>query len=555
MQRTSATTAKELSPTRPLGSRRSRPLDQPRPISGISEAEFNEIVRGASDSNDRLRASLGGSSTVPNWAGGLREMFSGLGCLEFGPCSSSPLRSLCECGARYAVGQLEHRISPEPRSLISGRAISQLKAYLERNLARISKRGFDLELSAFASAFEALRRQSNLQSPSFSAAVLRRQFLGPQPSLRLFQIFRQFPVLARLWLQQICYWCDATEELLVRFAADRAALSRDLFAGKPPGKIIGLRPGLSDPHNRGRTVMLLQVDAGFLIYKPRPGNGEWQWQRILQWLNGNGFAPPFRTVTVLRRREYCWMERVKYEPCAKRREAGEFYERLGGLMAAACHAGLVDCHRDNLIASGEHPVLVDLETILHPYTPAERYPPPSLLMRTGFLAKHTGVLGARASDESVPRIGEKIVDARSYQRQLLTGFQKGWRCIAGSAQSRRQFTQFLTSLARKDVRWIPCATTSYERIKRASIQPDLLRSGFEREKLIRRACARPGMNASVLAEEVRSILRLDIPYLTRKATPPFSHQHFAAPKTLTAELRQAARAPSRSKHSYARQRL
>ncbi len=273
-----------------------------------------------------------GLAILPDWAADLREMFFGIESLELRARKASSLGLVCEYGARYAVHRLERRVSAELLSVINRRGISQLRAYLEQRLGRISKPVFDLGLSAFTSAFDALQRQSNKSIWPLPSAGLAREFLGARPSLRLFQMFKRFPVLARLWLQQICYWCDATEELLVRFETDRADLSRHFFGGAPVGRIIDLEAGLSDPHNHGRTVMLLQVEAGSVIYKPRPGNGEWQWQRLLNWLNVNGFGPRLRTVTVLRRRGYCWMERVESEPCGKRAGACKFFERLGGLI-------------------------------------------------------------------------------------------------------------------------------------------------------------------------------------------------------------------------------
>ena len=67
------------------------------------------------------------------------------------------------------------------------------------------------------------------------------------------------------------------------------------------GPIVDLRCGLSDPHNEGRTVMLLQFAAGSVIYKPRPGDGEWEWFSFLHGMNALSFHPRLRAARVLRR--------------------------------------------------------------------------------------------------------------------------------------------------------------------------------------------------------------------------------------------------------------
>ena len=103
--------------------------------------------------------------------------------------------------------------------------------------------------------------------------------------------------------------------------------------------------------------MELQFEADAVIYKPRPGDGEWKWSSLLEWMNAQTFQPRLRSGRVLRRKGYCWMERIEAGPCKNRAEARRFYERLGGLIAVAYLLRAVDCHRDNLIASGEDPVL------------------------------------------------------------------------------------------------------------------------------------------------------------------------------------------------------
>ena len=47
-------------------------------------------------------------------------------------------------------------------------------------------------------------------------------------------------------------------------------------------------------------------------------------------------------------------------------ERGRFYERAGALLCVLHALRGTDCHRDNLVACGEFPVLVDAETVMQP---------------------------------------------------------------------------------------------------------------------------------------------------------------------------------------------
>src|SRR5262249_26293281 len=92
-------------------------------------------------------------------------------------------------------------------------------------------------------------------------------------------------------------------------------------------------------------------------------------QELLSWVNAQGgdSAPfGFRTLAVLDREEYGWMEFAAAEPCQTPAEVARFHERLGGLLAVLYALAATDCHYENLIAAGEHPVVVDLESLFHP---------------------------------------------------------------------------------------------------------------------------------------------------------------------------------------------
>ncbi len=54
-------------------------------------------------------------------------------------------------------------------------------------------------------------------------------------------------------------------------------------------------------------------------------------------------------------------------PCATAEELARFYRRQGGYLALLYLLAATDFHNDNLIAAGEHPVLLDLEALFHPW--------------------------------------------------------------------------------------------------------------------------------------------------------------------------------------------
>lgn len=473
----------------------------------ISEAEIDSIIRGAADSDD----SAPGDE--------IRRMLSALPDFEFQTKRASPLVKLCATGAEYGWRELERRTESDLLADVSARARASLRRNLRRDLEQITRPSFDLEWKSFGLALTSLGLQTGQADPK----LIERMFLRDKPSYRLFSLFRKFPVLVRLWCQLICQWREHVREILERLATDRRTLSRTFFSNRPIGRIVDARFGLSDRHNFGRTVVRLRFEAGSTIYKPRSGAGEWEWFSLLDWMNRNGFQPKLRIARVLRRKGYCWMEWINVAPCKNRPATRRFYERMGALIAVAYLLRAVDCHRDNLIASGEDPVLVDAETLWH--VSSNRKPQTTLnhLTRTGFfpnsnsrsLQSRSSVLGRAISGKNAARIGTKAFTAAPYQREIAKGFGNAWRCILGTQDRYKAFAQRVRRIRSRERRRIYWPTEKYAAIKRASIQPAALRSGIERHELLARSCRAGTVDSDVIELEVEALRRLDIPYFLR----------------------------------------
>lgn len=433
-------------------------------------------------------------------------MLEGLAGLEYGGRIGSPLRQLCETGAGYGLQRLDANASPSLLNLMSRAARSSLKGQLRRNLERVTRPSFELSFDSFRRAFHSLHHKIDIAR----SHQLERKFLGERPCDRLVPLFEMFPALAELWFALISLWCDSTRELLVRFKADRNALSREFFRDGPLEKITNLRVGLSDPHNGGRTVALLKFGNFSIIYKPRPGNGEEEWYDFVRWFNRGPFKFKLRAARVLTRKGYCWMERIRAEsppPDVLLR----LYRRLGATIAAAYLLRAADLHRDNIIVAGEYPVLVDAETLWHVsrrgQSASER------LFETGFLSPSRERRSLRYRSSVLPALlaaaGTRL-KRKEIENAIVRGFTRAWQFIFSRGLSGR--FQFRTQKRR----YIYRSTAKYDRIRRASIQPAALRSAAKRDQLIARLCRDSSLPTKIVGREIEALKRFDIPYFTHK---------------------------------------
>ena len=151
-------------------------------------------------------------------------------------------------------------------------------------------------------------------------------------------------------------------------------------------------------HERGRAVLLLGFKSGArLVYKPRSVMIAESFQGLLDWINVRQPPRDFKTITVVPREGYGWIEFVEHDSCADQDAVHRFFERQGAMIALLHSIAAIDVHYENLIAAGEVPVLVDHETLFYPeYAPDRDAPAKDAAQQVFF---------AGLSRDSLRRIG------------------------------------------------------------------------------------------------------------------------------------------------------
>ncbi|MBN9389168.1 MAG: type 2 lantipeptide synthetase LanM [Chloroflexi bacterium] len=180
-------------------------------------------------------------------------------------------------------------------------------------------------------------------------------------------LLREYSVLARLVQTVLQNRVNFGLEFLRHLTQDWLSLCQTFSPTQHPGKLVKIETGRGDTHRGGRSVMILTFSSGLkLVYKPRSLAVDLHFQELLGWLNDNGAKPSFRTLKVLTREAHGWVEFVEVAGCNSAEELTRFYRRQGGYLAVLYILGGTDFHYENLVAAGEHPVLIDLETLFHP---------------------------------------------------------------------------------------------------------------------------------------------------------------------------------------------
>ncbi|MBP2580410.1 type 2 lantibiotic biosynthesis protein LanM [Streptomyces sp. PvR006] len=462
----------------------------------------------------------------------------------------------CRAGARW-----ERRLSARARGLVDVAAVrDDLERQLGGRLARAAARTLVLELHEASGA-------GRLEGDDSRARF--RDFLTRTASRRgLSDLLAGRPVLARILGRAALDAADAMAEALERLADDRTLLTASGLlteSGGGPVPLVGVEPGAGDGHRGGRSVMLLSfADGSRLVYKPRPLAVHRHFNDLVAWFNGLPGTVDLRTLRLLDRGGYGWVEFVAARPCASAAEIGTFYRRQGALLALLHLLDGTDLHHENLIAVGAHPVLVDVETLFHPPLPGSGTSDPAAralhdsVYRVGLLPQllvgdHSAldvsaVGGGRAGVSPVERadfadagtdrmrlvrragtFGESAnlprtaaggpADPGAHVDALCAGFRAGYTAIGEAVDELRRESGLLEAFAEDEVRVVVRPTWAYSLLLDESTHPDLLKDAHARQRVLeslRTEQFGPVLAPAVIDEEIAQLWSGDVPLFTAK---------------------------------------
>ncbi|HIK03536.1 MAG TPA: type 2 lantipeptide synthetase LanM family protein [Trichormus sp. M33_DOE_039] len=461
-----------------------------------------------------------------------------------------------------------------PLELLDKKAYLSLERNLLQQLVNLCEKTLVLEFSRFRpfghSFVNLLEKQTN-GSPSkthYNAFVQNLLQDG------LMTFFQKYPVLGKLVATAIDFWVEATVEFLQRLQADLSEIQQ-LFPCEPItqlGKVREIKPALSDPHHRGRTAIAITFESGLkLIYKPKDLGLEVAYNQFLEWCNQREMPLSLKVLNVLNRQGYGWVEYVEHLPCADEAAAQRFYQRAGMLLCLLYVLQGTDCHNENLIASGEHLMLVDMETLLHHEARVMEVSPEAqeaqaatmqqhwdLVLRTGLLPRwdfspdnriaydisglgnidpqqtprrvsywkfintdemHLGYKTATMPiQKNVPILDGVALSPNDYLEDLVAGFQQMYLFLREQRQALLATDSPLTKLQGQRIRFVFRATQVYGILLQKTLAPEFLQSGIDRSielDILSRAflIAQDKPNAwSILHSELRAMEQLDVPY-------------------------------------------
>jgi type 2 lantibiotic biosynthesis protein LanM len=476
-------------------------------------------------------------------------------------------------------------LSPDclPLELLSKEAYLAMERSLLSNLVNLCEKTLELEFSRFRPLGESFLNILLKETKATPNKTYYQEFVQKLLEDGLLSFFQKYPVLGRLIATRIDFWIEATAEFLQHLKADKSEIEQvfihsQLNADRVSqskielGKVVEIQSNLSDPHKRGRCVIALTFESGLkLVYKPRNLDLEVAYNELLEWCNQQDVPLHFKILKVLNRPTYGWVEYVEQQPCENEAAARRFYQRAGMLLCLLYTLGGNDCHHENLIASGEHLVLIDMETLMHPEQKhLEDFPQATAQMvsnekfwndsvlRTGLLPcwdinkdnhiaydiSGLGSIDPQASPwrllqwksvntdnmhqvyqtvtipvaKNVAILNGMPLSPNDYIEELVGGFRQMYHFLIEKRQYLLGKSSPLATLKAQSVRFIFRATKVYGVLLQKTLTPELLQNGIDRSielDILARAFLTTENQPkawSILHSELRAMEQLDIPY-------------------------------------------
>lgn len=540
---------------------------------GLTEQELF-LLLGEADATGFQRM-----QNVPDWLNELAVSYAASPASEEARLSASVQGQSERPGAKQ--NQNSQIFLPFAQPLIA-RGVERLKQGLQTLLATFPSAPLNVEavpgilLANLVS--QLLTIMSRTLTLELHVARLEERLIGETPEER-FQDFarllsqeetrlallEEYAPLARILVNAVDHWVRSHLELLERLCADWEQIRLAFFPQQDPGLLVGVQGGIGDLHREGHSTLILTFASGRqLVYKPRSLAIDVHFQQLLTWLNEHGATPSLRTIHVIDRGNYGWSEFVVSEPCSSLEDVEHFYERQGAYLALFYALEATDFHAENLIAAGEHPVMIDLESLFHPqlnrllprsalYSTSEAFS--HSVLRVGLLPQRvwgnrdrSGIdlsgLGAKEG-QSTPRPVLQIeasgtdqmrfirqhvslpgkqnrpiyngqpVEVLDYRTALVQGFAKMYRLLM--QHHEELLADPIQSFIGDETRLILRATNTYAQLLHESYHPDLLRDTLDRDQFFDRlwvsAEQRPFFKACIAAEQA-DLHAGDIPFFT-----------------------------------------
>ncbi|MGG7177955.1 type 2 lanthipeptide synthetase LanM family protein [Clostridium paraputrificum] len=378
-------------------------------------------------------------------------------------------------------------------------------------------------------------------------------------------VYEFYPELSRLLMILVKNEVNFISNILV--STDKEFINLvDIFNIDNKDRLKGFSLSSGDTHNDGKSVTILNFTSGKkLLYKPRNIEIDYGYKKFIKWLNSknidgyyNLYSPKVYSNS---KKNEGWVEFIEYKECRDDEGVKRFYKRIGEILCLFHLFNSTDFHYENLIAGGEYPILIDLETVLNPkvYEKVDEYTALMMVNKTindsiyscGLLPrniisnkneKYIDISGLSVDKEQEdriksnvienydtdevrlvrkymnwmpknnnPKLGGQIIESKNYVEEIKEGFINLYRWVMKNRSMSKE--KVIEIFNKRRCRVVIRTTNVYDQILNTSYHPQLLENTVDRKVYLSRiALSLNSIVEQFVEEEYKQLLNGDIPY-------------------------------------------
>lgn len=265
-------------------------------------------------------------------------------------------------GFNYIV---RHFVKYVEKQLIESlEGIKFTKDCLDGILRQFTLKLVDLGNKAMIMELNHLKESQNLKGDT--SAERFKYFISLFENMEFLKSFyEKYSVLARLYTELSILFINNIKEIWDFIKNDKEILKEEF--GIVDGEFVlnKVAIGIGDTHNFGKTVTILEfANNKKLVYKPRNLKINEAYNNLIDFLNKTGKIHVLKKLKSLSFEDHGYEEFLDHCLCETEYELQNFYIRFGEILALSYILNATDLHMENLIAYGEYPVIIDLETFI-----------------------------------------------------------------------------------------------------------------------------------------------------------------------------------------------
>lgn len=232
------------------------------------------------------------------------------------------------------------------------------KSLMHNLKSNITLQLYDIMHAVFVSQYNSAIGNKIVTGTTFEDRVKSFKSIVDSPNY-ISNLFIEYPVLEQIIFITLNDYLDSINELISNYVTDKEEIEK--YFNVSFGEILRINMDLGDKHN-GRSVAKVDFEKGSLIYKPKNLLSDKLYIELLDFMERNNVID-FKCYKSYCSSSHSWQELVIHKPNLSIKEANRYYYRAGVLLSILFSVRGSDIHHENIIASGEYPIIIDTETI------------------------------------------------------------------------------------------------------------------------------------------------------------------------------------------------